>query len=79
MGADGGTVKRTDASEGSGRGLRCSLRYLSRGTSNDWRTGRVLGLLPLETLRQAADLYLEDAWFDDTFIFCVDERQVFIG
>ena len=75
MGAENGGVKRTEGGGGSGRGWR----PVSRGARNDRRRGRGQGLLPGESLLQAADLYVEQARLEDGFVFGVDERQIFFG
>jgi hypothetical protein len=69
MGAENRTVKSLAWATGSERGSCRSLRW----TWNESRSGHALGLLPFETLRQAADLDVEEAWLEDAFIFCVDE------
>jgi len=75
MGAESGAVK----SAGAGRGREHGRRSFSRGTRSEWWSAWILKSLPRESLLQAADLYVEEAWFEDGLIFCVDERQILFG
>jgi hypothetical protein len=83
MDAENRAVKRTDAADGSGRAgnLSCAGRTHRslRGVRNEWWSDRIPGLLPSESLPQAAYLYVEKARFDDRFVLSVDERQIFFG